>query len=271
MPFDGFLNDDAIRAKAPSVFATHAAAGVSDKYAYLPTYQAVRDMRLMGLEVVSVREGFKRSVEGRNYAIHELRMRRPGDVSQGRELGDLFPEAILRNSHDRSSNYSLGAGIHRLVCKNGMTVADHAFTVNLRHIGRNQADKLHAGVQMIMGNLPKVLDIANEWNGIKLSSYQMFDFAKKATELRGTSIAIDPMQVLHRRRWNDEGDSLWSVFNRVQENFTKGGLRGRGTNGQRRAISGIRTLSADVDFNKKLWTAASELAAEVKGVSVAFA
>ena len=64
-----FLTDDQIRAKAPSVFATHAAANVSEKYAYLPTYQAVRDMRLMGLEVASVREGDKRSPAGRACAF----------------------------------------------------------------------------------------------------------------------------------------------------------------------------------------------------------
>ena len=57
----------------------------------------------------------------------------------------------------------------------------------------------------------------------------------------------------------------------MQENLTVGGLRGQNANGQRRRLQGIRTLSADVALNKKLWTAASELAAEVKGISVAFA
>lgn len=266
-----FLTDDQIRAKAPSVFATHAAANVSEKYAYLPTYQAVRDMRLMGLEVASVREGYKRSPEGRAFAIHELRMRRPGDVAQGRQLGDLFPEVILRNSHDRTSGFDLSAGLFRLVCLNGMTVADHAFNVKLRHVGKGQVDKLYAGVAMIIESLPKTIEIAASWQKIGLASEQIQRFADRAAEIRGSSIMLDPGQILRPRRWDDQGTNLWSVFNRVQENFTRGGMTGHSATNQRRSVQGIRTLAADVDFNKKLWTAASELAAEVKGISVAFA
>jgi hypothetical protein len=267
MPFDGFLNDDAIRAKAPSVFATQAADNVSAKYAYLPTYQAVRAMRVMGFEVAKVREGYKRSVEGRNYAIHELRMRKVG-AEPHRELGDLVPEVLLRNSHDRTSGFSLSAGIFRLVCLNGMTVAESGFHVNLRHVGAHQLDRLHTGIAMIQSQLPKTLEIARDWSKIVLSLDQVSRFAQKALEIRGTSIDIQPAQVLRPRRYNDENASLWNVFNRVQENLTVGGMRGQGANGQRRAVSGIRTLAADVSFNTKLWAAASELAAEVKPVSV---
>ena len=44
MPFDG-LSDDQIRAEAPSVFATHPSDKVSDRYAWLPSYQVVRAIR----------------------------------------------------------------------------------------------------------------------------------------------------------------------------------------------------------------------------------
>ena len=266
-----FLNDEMIRSKAPSVFATHAADNVSEKYAYLPTFQAVRDMRLMGLEVVQVREGFKRSPEGRNFAVHELRMRRPGDTSQARELGDLFPEVILRNSHDRTSGFDLSAGIYRLVCKNGMTIADQAFNVRLRHVGKHQVDKLYAGVSQIIESLPRAIEVADSWSRVFLTSEQIRQFADRAAEIRGSSLMLDAGQLTRSRRMLDDGTSLWSVFNRVQENLTVGGLRGQNANGQRRRLQGIRTLSADVALNKKLWTAARELAADVKGISVAFA
>lgn len=270
MPFDGFLNDDAIRAKAPSVFATQAAANVSDKYAYLPTYQAVRAMRTMGFEVATVREGYKRSPEGRQFAIHELRMRKVGEQPH-RELGDLVPEVLLRNSHDRTSGFSLSAGIFRLVCTNGMTVNEQGFNVNLRHVGAHQQDRLYAGIAMIQSQLPKTLEVARSWSQIELSPYQQGVLARRAIEIRGTSIVPDIDNLLRPRRFNDYGNSLWSVFNRVQENLTVGGVRGVGVNGQRRRVAGIRTLAADVSFNTKLWAAASELAAEVKPVSVVLA
>jgi hypothetical protein len=267
MPFDGFLNDDAIRAKAPSVFATQAADNVSAKYAYLPTYQAVRAMRVMGFEVAKVREGYKRSPEGRNYAIHELRLRKVG-AEPHRELGDLVPEVLLRNSHDRTSGFSLSAGIFRLVCLNGMTVAEAGFNVNLRHVGAHQLDRLHAGIATIQSQLPKTLEIARDWSQIELTSSQQVTLAATAIEIRGTTVSPHVAELLRPRRWADSGNSLWSVFNRLQENLTVGGVRGQNANGQRRRVSGIRTLAADVSFNTKLWNAASELAAEVRPVSV---
>lgn len=266
-----YLNDEMIRAKAPSVFATHAAANVSDRYAYLPTYQAVRSMRTMGLEVVSVREGYKRAPEGRQFAIHELRMRKPGVLAEARELGDLIPEVILRNSHDRTSPMYISGGLHRLVCKNGMTVNDHGFSATLRHAGKGQLDKFYAGVAQIIESLPRAIEVAEGWSKVFLTSEQIRQLADRAAEIRGSSIMLDPGELTRSRRMLDDGTNLWAVFNRIQENVTHGGMRGQSADGRRRTLQGIHTLSADVDFNKKLWTAASELAAEVKGISVAFA
>jgi hypothetical protein len=54
----------------------------------------------------------------------------------------------------------------------------------------------------------------------------------------------------------------------VQENIVKGGVSGTTASGRRASLKRISTLAADVDFNRKLWTAASDLAAEVKPVSI---
>jgi hypothetical protein len=44
------------------------------------------------------------------------------------------------------------------------------------------------------------------------------------------------------RRFDDRRPDLWSVFNRTQENLTKGGLHGRSANGRRQRPAPCRAL-----------------------------
>jgi hypothetical protein len=269
MPFDG-LTDDMLRQKAPSIFATHAAPSVSDKYAYLPSYQVVRDMRNLGLVACSAREGKKRQPDGREFALHEVRFRRLNDIERKPELGGIMAEVVMRNSHDRTSGLAVDAGIHRWVCSNGMTVQDDnmGLSFRVRHVGKGRQDELHAGMAKLLGGLDGVLQTAEDWHQIKLTREQAYGLANKAIEAKGTALSIDMDSLLRSRRFLDGGSSLWQVFNRLQENITRGGISGRTATGRRSSLKAISTLVADSDFNRKLWAHASDLAREVKPVSI---
>lgn len=266
MPFDG-LSDDQIREAAPSVFATHASERVSDKYAYLPSYHVVRSMRSLGFGVAQARQGMKKAPDGRGFAMHELRFEKLGDDSwanETKELGMLVPQAIFRNSHDRTSGADMSAGIKRLVCLNGMTVMDQAMGFKVRHIGRELTGNFLQAVQAISGQFKQVIDVAKRWQGIELTYEQQRQFAMEALRLRGTTIAVEQAAILWPRRGLDDGPDLWSVFNRAQENLTRGGAHGRSPGGAYRSVPGIKSLAVDISFNSKLWAAAAELAETVQ-------
>jgi hypothetical protein len=265
MPFDG-LNDDQIRAAAPSVFATHPSEKVSEKYAYLPSYHVVRTMRTLGFEAVKVREGTKKQPDGRAYAMHEIRFRKVGSEwdQQTKELGMLVPEAVFRNSHDRTSGADMSAGITRLICLNGMTVMDAGMRFGVRHVGRELTGNFLQAVQAVTGQFARVVETARTWQNIELTSEQMRQFSQEAVRLRGTTIAVEQHNVLFARRPLDQGMDLWSVFNRAQENLTRGGAQGRSPGGAWRTVPPIKSLAVDIDFNKKLWQAAAGLAETVR-------
>ena len=262
MPFDQPLSDDDIRRVAPSVFATHPATNVSERYAYLPTYSVLRQLQTIGLDVVKVRQGFKRSPEGKDFAIHELRLRQRGYVSKTPELGDLVPEVILRNSHDRTSGFDFTAGITRLVCLNGLTVSDQAFGFKARHTGRSALGTVTEGVFDIVGKFGQIIEKAGTWARVALTQPQRVEFARKALEVRGTSLAVEPEHLLRPRRYGDGAANLWTTYNVVQENLTRGGLPARNAVNDRRTLGGVRTLIADVDLNRKLWATAEEFATQ---------
>ena len=67
--------------------------------------------------------------------------------------------------------------------------------------------------------------------------------------------------VLQRRREDDYGDDLWSVFNVVQENMVAGG----GVPGvfhPRRTLRRITGVISSQEINQGLWALASRYAAE---------
>lgn len=265
MPFDG-LNDDQIRSAAPSVFATHPSPGVSEKYAYLPSYQVVRSMRSLGFEAVKVREGTKRDANGRAFALHEIRFRKVGLdwADQTKTLGGITPEAIFRNSHDRSSPASLRAGLSRLVCLNGMTVSEADMRFSVRHVGKTVQDSFHGAVQAITAQFGRVVEVAQSWQEIDLSLDQVRAFAQEAVAARGTTIVLEPETVLMARREIDCTCSLWSAFNKAQENLTQGSLQGRSAKGAFRSVPSIKSLAVDAAFNDKLWAIASRFAETVQ-------
>lgn len=259
-----YLSDDQIREAAPSVFATHAAPSVSDRYAYIPSYPVVRALRLIGMHPVEARQGFKKAPDGREFAVHRLRFQKFGGAVNWAEetpkLGGLIPEVLLLNSHDRTSPLNFSAGLKRLVCTNGMTVADASFCFAMRHVGTRVVGDAIANAQAIVSRFGEIVDTAKAWQGIEMSEELRAKFAKGALEARGTSIDIDPKVLLNPRNFLDTSNDLWAVYNRAQENLTKGGAVGVNAQGSVRSLRGVKSLLVDIEMNRKLWLLAQSFA-----------
>ncbi len=48
-----------------------------------------------------------------------------------------------------------------------------------------------------------------------------------------TKAPVSIEQIIHRRRYEDKQDDIWTTYQRVQENMIKGGLPGRTQKGKR--------------------------------------
>ena len=70
---------------------------------------------------------------------------------------------------------------------------------------------------------------------------------------------ITESQILMPRRFDDRRPDLWSVFNRTQENLTKGGLHGRSANGRRQQTRPVQGIDSDIRLNRALWLLADGL------------
>ncbi len=259
------LLDEQIRALAPSVFAAQAMPGVSSRYAFVPTGHLVGRLRDAGWAAVSAVQQRVKLDERRGFQKHLIRFQRRDVVPV---KGEYTPELCLINSHDRSSAYQLHAGLYRFICANGMFVGDgNAFErVSIRHAGFTPDEVIEASFR-ILDQIPTLTASVETFRARQLTGPESRAFATAALRLRYEDVEkapIGPEKLLEARRYEDAGEDLWHVFNRLQENLLRGGLKDETrcrADGKRfartRAISG---LDRNVRLNKELWSIAQRLA-----------
>lgn len=258
------LTLDQIRSVAPSAFAAEAYSGMSARYAYIPTSAVIESMMTAGFMPFAASQSRARSEDKKDHTKHMIRFRQE---STELAVGDSFPEVVLVNSHDGTSAYKLMAGIFRLVCSNGMIVADSMIeSQNIRHSGR-VIEEVATGTAMLVDRMPAAVDAIARWRDMQLSAGEQAIMAEAAHSVRFAdsdgviTTPIQPRQLLQPRRYDDKGTDLWSTLNRVQENVIKGGLSARKPGAYQRTSSRkVTGISEDVRLNRALWTIAEKMA-----------
>lgn len=257
-----------VQSAAPSAFALEPHTSRSSRYTYIPTAEIIKGMQDAGFLPFQASQSRTRDITRKDFTKHMIRFRQV-DSNHGQLVGDVFPEVVLVNSHDGTSAYKLMAGFFRLVCSNGLIVADSLMgSVTVMHKG-NVIEDVIKGSLAIASQTDKALDVIGQWKQLQLTDGEQSAFADAARTLRfGDSegkvdTPITALQLLKPRRYEDAKPDLWNTMNRVQENVIKGGLHGtRLTNGRRRAVSTrqVKGIDQDVKLNKALWQLAERMA-----------
>jgi hypothetical protein len=264
------LSSDDLRRCAPSVFAEHARPGVSSRYTFVSTQQVVALLGAEGWEPVKASEQRVRLEDRIGFQMHEIRFARRTDLEAGAfQVGSARAEMILQNAHDGSRAYRIDAGLYRLVCRNGLTVADTDFAhVSIRHMDVS-AEAFAKAAQSVAENTPRVLEEVAKWQAVQLSQATRVEFAHRAARLRwGADHPVmkflSPEKFLTPIRYGDAATDLWTTFNVVQEHLVRGGDRYLGytedmgiRRNRTRAVAG---LGEGQKLNKSLWTLAGEFA-----------
>ena len=271
------LADEDIRKLAPSAFATRAHESRSARYTYIPTADVIAGMRANGFVPKWVQPARTRDAGRVGQTKHMLRFRHASAPPAAlRRVGDTFPEIVLLNSQAGTSAYRLMSGVFRLVCLNGMIVADRqGAEVRVPHKG-DVVLQVVEGSHEVLNGARRALEAAEAWRGVTLTQDEQQAFGKAARVLRfgdaegHAATPITAEQLLAPRRVEDAGNDLWRTFNRVQENAIRGGLPAWGRDAQnrpRRVTSReVTGIDGDVRLNRALWTLIERMA-ELKGAA----
>jgi hypothetical protein len=257
-----FLSKEEIKSKAPSVFTSTAAQGVSEKYTHIPTSNVIEDMDLLGWKVVDAKEVKAR--KGIGFQKHLLVFRNEDVVINGADGDTVFPQILLTNSHDGKNSFTFTAGLFRMICENGLVVSTEQFEdVKMRHMGYTFED-LQEQIKGMVERLPLTVESMNKMKQIEMSQDAAIEFARKAVATRFNeneieNISVDINTLLVPTRKEDEGNDLWSVFNVVQEKILDGDFNYTFGVKVRKARK-IKNFSQDLKINKELFNLALEYA-----------
>jgi len=253
------LSKEQVKQVAPSVFTKTGASTVSDKYSHIPTERVLDDMAVLGWNVVDAKEIKARKNQG--FQKHMLVFANPEIVINGVDGDTVFPRILLTNSHDGKNAFTFQAGLFRLVCSNGLVIADEQFSsMKIRHMGYD-FEALQLLITDMVEKLPLTVESMNNFKNKQLSQEQKQQFALEALGIRfnteDKTFNVD--EFLTPTRKEDEGNDLWSVFNLVQEKLVHGMVDYRSGSKMRKARK-IKNFQQDVALNTELYKLALQYA-----------
>jgi hypothetical protein len=220
-------------------------------------------MEILGWGVVDAKQVRARKNVG--FQKH-LVVFRNNDISINGEDGDVvFPQILLTNSHDGKNAFTFTAGLFRMICENGLVACTDQFAdVKIRHMGYN-FEELENTIKKMVETLPLTVEAMNKMVSIELEQEQILSLAKDLLETRventeNTFSYVSIEQVLAPQRKEDEGNNLWKVFNRIQENILEGNFMYSTLKGKTRNARKIKNFQQDMDLNKRMFSKALEYA-----------
>lgn len=249
-----FITPEQLGQLVPAAFATTPHERVSDTYRFVPTFDIVNRLSEYGYRPVKAVNPVKKqngktgplvpSLTGPHMIWFEP------EVAQSTPEGRL--QVVMINSHDRTKRFRLAAGFLRFACSNGLISGSADLQIRATHTD-SHCLALDEQIEMTLTHASRLLRLVDTMHEVTLTPARQLAFAKHAMGLRFGDKSlwrIKPTQALEARRDEDRGDDLWRVFNRLQENLTKGGIRNENTPMPTFPLSRPRQT---FNFNSKLW------------------
>lgn len=258
---------ESLKELAPAVFRSKedgAKLGASKHYEFMTTHEIVDGLADMGWNIRALSQ--QKSKKNPETTKHMVRFQNPNLVQD--KVNGNVPEIVLVNSHDRTSSLNFHVGVFRLVCSNGLIVADS--TINkfkVRHMGVNFDDIKNDIIETVK-DLPDVYSKINKFERRILSEVEQKEFTTRAFALRYPQFIDPKSKLLDIERLNksvniydvlmpkisaDYGNTMWQVFNRVQYNLINGGFDCMVNGEKPRKSRPITNISTNVKINKGLW------------------
>ena len=268
---DTYMSKEQLKEVCPLAFASEPTnPNVSGKYLFVNTETVVDDLDKLGWKPVQAAQRKSRG-NGTIFSKHMVAFQNPDIKIKGKDGDDAFPRIIMTNSHDGMQAFKFSVGIYRLVCSNGLVVADEQFSdFKIKHKGYTFAE-LRDVITTAVKDLPNKVQVLNDMKSRILSQEEKNKLALDAMLVRaGIKLGSDKAKkfvyddetiedILEPKRDEDKGDDLWRVFNVVQEKITQGEFHAALKGAKVRKVRKIKSFEKDLKVNKDLFQLATSL------------
>ena len=266
-----YMTKEILKKECPLAFASEPTnPDVSGRYLFVNTETIIDDLDKLGWKPV---QAAQRKSRGNStiFSKHMIAFQNPDIKITGKDGDDSFPRIIMTNSHDGMQAFKFSVGIFRLVCSNGLVVADEQFSeFKIKHKGYTFSE-LRGVVNQAVADLPNKVQVLNDMKKRVLTQDEKNKLALDAMLIRaGIEPGSDKAKkfnyddetiedILDPKRDEDKGDDLWRVFNVVQEKITQGDFHAALTGAKVRKVRKIKSFEKDLKVNKELFKLATAL------------
>lgn len=217
---------------------------------YIETLDTVENLMKQGWMIDSVCENRNKS----NYKIdtHYVKMSHPDLIMKTSKGGtEGISNLYITNSCSGNKAMNIDLGMYRQVCSNGLISFSGERVGSISHNDKGQR-KYEIVMSEINKHASKAIDSFIKFKQKELTSAQIQKLTRDALRLRFKNISdINHSQLNVAHRTEDEGNQLWNVYNRIQENLIKPNML---VDANGRLISGVSNVKQDLEVNKQLFS-----------------
>jgi len=212
---------------APSIGATRADINPANTYQFISTRETLEQVIDNGWTIVGA------SAAGKALsAQHRVTLVRNEDLENVNGEGLLRME--LFNSHNKTKRFMTAIAYFKWACSNGLIAAyGPAESIRTKHrFSDSRLEAIMTKIQEASQYYPQILGMIESFKQRRLSDVEQMDYAKYAILGRYLYRQNPPkvlgdiekmaQRLLTVRREEDNGDTAWQVYNRVQENVVRG-------------------------------------------------
>ena len=246
IPVDNNINKAIAFANTLDVSNIRNIQRIKTKEFYIPTLDVIEKLQDEGWRISGVNEQRGKS---RKITNNYVQMQHPDfAIKNNRGKDEALASLTITNSCNGAQPMKLDLGVYRQVCSNGAIAFEQAADSEIiKHIQIN-----YNNLDQFISNISrKTSTVVNEFEKLKhtnLSVADMRRLANEAAKLKYNNLDdIDIDDLLSINRIEDEGNDLWTVFNRIQENLTHD----------------VSNLNEDIRLNKQLFSLANQYALAV--------
>ena len=260
------------------VLALNERQDKSKKYQFLSSNELGSFFEDQGFTCEGVSIANVRKEEKRGFQKHLMLFSRPDLLIDG----DNRLQLLVTNSHDGSSALKINTGLYRAICANGLVSGNDIYSQTVRHIGKSIKEQLKESLYYILGNMQQLKNEVETMKKTIVSFDQSQTFMKNCVDARFKNVknvhSVDLSSVDKLRRYEDQGQDLFRVFNRIQESIIKGGIKYskcvpicKTLPSGEKAITGfdykngttrqVTNIAKNIELNKTIWNEAMSLVA----------
>lgn len=214
----------------------------TNRYEVIETNKVLEVFHDHGLEVARERISGWINPDNNGKQVHLLELRRVGEVAK---VGLASPRIFFLNSHNRRRAMTIDVGLYRYWCDNGCaSPVSVSQPLKINHLV-GAAEALDKAIPLMLARFDGLLAWANRMEQAQVSKLDEYMLARQVlTLVRGGRPvnSFDFTEAQRPLRAQDDGRSLWQIYNKYQEKALNGGLiyhidsTRRDENGIRRAV-----------------------------------